>query len=97
MYSFVFFPLYGDHPDLLVLTHSYPTRPSSDLASSNRPTETRRFREKPLRYSFSSCHFPLFLNVTPLRSTPISFYLTETPRPRCARRVGDKWPPEPPC
>src|SRR3546814_12154613 len=27
-----FFYLYGDHRDLLVLTHSFPTRLSSDLA-----------------------------------------------------------------
>src|SRR3546814_3593958 len=71
-------------------------RPPTSASASNCPSETRRFRKKPLRYSFSSCHFPLLLNVTPLRSTPISFYLTGTPRRRCARRVGDKWPPEPP-
>src|SRR3546814_14368583 len=28
---FFFFYLYGDLPDLHVLTHSFPTRPSSDL------------------------------------------------------------------
>src|SRR3546814_6736045 len=29
-----FFVLYGDHPDLHVLTHSFPTRRSSDLSAS---------------------------------------------------------------
>src|SRR3546814_12243625 len=32
IFSFFFFSLYGDHRDLHVLTHSFPTRRSSDLA-----------------------------------------------------------------
>src|SRR3546814_6838810 len=31
MYVYLFFELYGDHRDLHVLTHSFPTRRSSDL------------------------------------------------------------------
>src|SRR3546814_7344426 len=31
MYACCFFELYGDHRDLHVLTHSFPTRRSSDL------------------------------------------------------------------
>src|SRR3546814_11346922 len=35
--SYFFFELYGDHRDLHVLTHSFPTRRSSDLASHPAP------------------------------------------------------------
>src|SRR3546814_11862846 len=34
IYSIFFFSLYGDHRDLHVLTHSFPTRRSSDLLST---------------------------------------------------------------
>src|SRR3546814_13474112 len=36
LYVFVFFELYGDHRDLHVLTHSFPTRRSSDLYALGR-------------------------------------------------------------
>src|SRR3546814_9037916 len=43
LYDFVFFELYGDHRDLHVLTHSFPTRRSSDL-QSNRSRRTAHIR-----------------------------------------------------
>src|SRR3546814_6704588 len=59
----VVFKLYGDHRDLHVLTHSFPTRRSSDLAREELPVR-RRGRAIPLpghqdcirRYSRSEEH-----------------------------------------
>src|SRR3546814_18212262 len=36
------FSLYGDHRDLHVLTHSFPTRRTSELSSTRRPSITPR-------------------------------------------------------
>src|SRR3546814_4542775 len=46
MFFAFFFKVYGDHRDLHVLTHSFPTRRSSDLAP---PAPTARGNARPTR------------------------------------------------
>src|SRR3546814_13707383 len=53
MYYYVVFSCYGDHRDLHVLTHSFPTRRSSDLprdAEGLRRLKAMGFSDKRLAY-----------------------------------------------
>src|SRR3546814_13554488 len=49
LFGMFFFLCYGDHRDLHVLTHSFPTRRSSDLSTSSTPI---------IAPASIRCHFP---------------------------------------
>src|SRR3546814_3797464 len=56
---FFFFLVYGDHQDLHVLTHSFPTRRSSDLSTHRSASCRSRGRHRARAYESPRRHAPL--------------------------------------